>query len=47
VRLADRVSVPVEEEIVRYRETGKRLNTRYFNDQISFEERVNFTFENM
>jgi len=47
VRLADRVSVTVEEEIVRYRETGKRLNTRYFNDQISFEERVNFTFENM
>jgi hypothetical protein len=46
-RLADRISVPIEEEIARYRETGKRLNTVYFKPEISFQERVDFNFGNM
>ncbi len=46
-RLADRISVPIEEEIIRYRETGKRLKTVYFKDEITFQERIDFNFENM
>jgi len=46
-RLADRISVPIDEEIDRYRETWKRLNTAYFKPEISFDERVEFTFSNM
>jgi hypothetical protein len=47
VRLSDRISVPVEDEIVRYRAAGKRLGTPYFKDDISFQERVSFTFDTM
>ena len=44
VRLADRTSVPVTEEIDRYWETGKRLQTPYFVDSISLQERFDFSF---
>ncbi len=46
-RLSDRISVPIEEEIQRYRETGKRLHTPYFKNDISREERAEFNFSNM
>lgn len=46
-RLSDRISTPIEEEIERYRETWKRMNTTYFKKDISFQERVDFTFANM
>lgn len=46
-RLADRISTPIEEEIERYRETWKRLNTTYFKKDISFQERIDFSFANM
>ncbi|MCX6825591.1 MAG: HD domain-containing protein [candidate division SR1 bacterium] len=47
VRLADRISVPVGEEIKRYRETGKRLGTPYFKKNITWKERIDFSFVNM
>lgn len=43
-RLADRISVPIDQEIERYRETGKRLGTPYFNKDITWQERVDFSF---
>ncbi|HBB03484.1 TPA: hypothetical protein DCZ39_01075 [Patescibacteria group bacterium] len=46
-RLADRISVPIDQEITRYRETGKRLGTKYFNKDITWQERVDFSFANM
>jgi HD superfamily phosphodiesterase len=46
-RLADRISVPIEEEIQRYWETGKRLGTPYFNPEISWEKRRDFSFAKM
>lgn len=46
-RLSDRISTPIEEEIERYRETWKRMNTTYFKKDISFQERIDFTFTNM
>ncbi len=46
-RLSDRISTPIEQEIWRYRETGKRLQTPYFKSDISFEERIDFNFNNM
>lgn len=46
-RLSDRISTSIEEEIERYRRTGKRLKTKYFNSDISFKERINFSFWNM
>lgn len=47
VRLADRISVPLEDEIQRYRDTGKRLNTPFFNQSMPREERENFSFDKM
>ena len=44
VRLSDRTSVPVTEEIDRYRETGKRLKTPYFVDGIDLKDRLDFSF---
>ncbi len=44
VRLSDRTSVPVTEEIDRYRETGKRLGTPYFVDGIDLKDRLDFSF---
>ncbi|MDP2103656.1 MAG: HD domain-containing protein, partial [Candidatus Gracilibacteria bacterium] len=44
VRLADRMSTDISTEVRRYWETGKRLNTPYFKGDISFEDRVNFSF---
>lgn len=46
-RLSDRISTPIEEEIERYRETWKRMNTAYFKRDISFQERIAFSFVNM
>lgn len=46
-RLSDRISVPIEEEIKRYWETGKRLGTTYFKKDISWKERAEFNFANM
>ncbi|MEI6774716.1 MAG: hypothetical protein WCL18_08285 [bacterium] len=46
-RLADRISTPIQQEIERYRETGKRLGTVYFNNKITWQERIEFTFANM
>lgn len=46
-RLSDRISVPIDEEISRYWETGKRLGTKYFNKDITRQERVDFSFANM
>ena len=46
-RLADRISVSTQEEIKRYWETGKRLGTTYFKKDISWEERIDFSFANM
>ncbi len=46
-RLSDRISTPIEEEIERYRETWKRMNTTYFKKDIPFQERVDFSFANM
>lgn len=47
VRLSDRTSVPVTEEIDRYRETGKRRGTQYFIEDIPLKDRIDFTFSNM
>ena len=44
VRLSDRTSVPVTEEIDRYRETGKRLGTPYFVENIDLKDRLDFSF---
>lgn len=46
-RLADRISTPIEQEIERYRETWKRMNTPYFKKDISFQERIDFSFANI
>lgn len=46
-RLSDRISVPIEQEIQRYWETGKRLGTVYFNKNITRQERIDFSFSNM
>ncbi len=43
-RLADRMSTDISTEARRYWETGKRLKTPYFKEDISFEDRVNFSF---
>ena len=47
VRLADRISVPLRQEIQRYRDTGKRLNTLFFNTSMPLAERENFSFDKM
>lgn len=47
VRLADRISVPLKDEIQRYRDTGKRLKTPFFNESMPLEERENFSFDKM
>lgn len=44
VRLADRMSTDISTEVRRYWETGKRLKTPYFKQDISFEDRINFSF---
>lgn len=44
VRLADRMSTNISREARRYWETGKRLKTPYYKREISFEERINFSF---
>lgn len=46
-RLSDRISVPIKEEIKRYRETGKRLGTSYFKQDITWKERTDFNFAKM
>lgn len=43
-RLADRISTDAITEIERYRKTGKRRGTAFFNPKIDFEDRVNFRF---
>lgn len=45
VRLADRISIDIREEIRRYRDTWKRKNTPLLKDSISFEDRTNFSFD--
>ncbi|UFX83314.1 HD domain-containing protein [Candidatus Absconditicoccus praedator] len=45
VRLADRVSTDVREEVRRYWETGKRRNTPLIKDGISLQDRVEFSFD--
>ena len=47
VRLADRISVPLQDEIQRYRDTGKRLKTPFFNQTMPVSERENFSFDKM
>lgn len=47
VRLADRISVPLQDEIQRYRDTGKRLGTPFFTTSMPIEERENFSFDKM
>jgi hypothetical protein len=44
VRLADRMSTDITEEVRRYWETGKRLKTPYFIKGIPFEDRAHFSF---
>jgi hypothetical protein len=44
VRLSDRISTDPIPEIERYWETGKRLNTPYFKNTISFQDRIDFNF---
>lgn len=44
VRLADRISVPVTQEIDRYWATGKRLGTPYFIEEIDLKDRLDFAF---
>ena len=46
-RLADRISTPIQQEVERYRETGKRLGAKYFNNNITWQERIDFSFANM
>jgi len=46
-RLADRISTPAVPELERYRATWKRFKTPFFNKNISFEDRKNFTFGQM
>ncbi len=43
-RLADRISTPAIPELERYRDTGKRMWTSFYNPDITFEERKNFSF---
>lgn len=43
-RLADRMSTDISTEARRYWETGKRLKTPYFKKDISFDDRINFSF---
>ncbi len=45
VRLADRISTDVREEVRRYWETGKRRNTPLIKDDISLQDRVEFSFD--
>lgn len=45
VRLADRISVPLTEEIDRYRETWKRLKTPFFFPETDINIRMNFSFD--
>lgn len=47
VRLADRISVPLKDEINRYRDTGKRLGTPFFLPEVPLEVRMSFSFDNM
>ena len=47
VRLADRISVPLKDEIQRYWDTWKRLNTPFFNQSMPLSERENFSFDKM
>ena len=44
VRLADRISTPIEEEVRRYWETGKRLKTPYFKKEVALSDRISFSF---
>lgn len=46
-RLADRISTPAVPELERYRATWKRLWTPFYNPNITFEDRKNFTFGKM
>ncbi len=43
-RLADRISTPAIPELERYRDTGKRMWTTYYNPNITFAEREAFSF---
>lgn len=43
-RLADRISTPAIPELERYRETGKRRWTTFYNPDITFAEREVFSF---
>ena len=47
VRLADRISIPLKDEIQRYWDTWKRLNTPFFNQSMPLSERENFSFDKM
>ena len=47
VRLADRTSVSICDEIQRYRDTWKRLGTPLFNPDIPLIEREEFSFDKM
>ena len=47
VRLADRTSVSICDEIQRYRDTWKRLGTPLFNPDIPTTEREEFSFDKM
>jgi hypothetical protein len=49
VRLADRISVPLKDEIQRYWDTGKRMipPTPFFNESMPVKERENFSFDKM
>jgi hypothetical protein len=44
VRLADRMSTDIKEEVRRYWETGKRLKTPYFVKGVPFQDRTDFSF---
>ena len=39
--------MPLQDEIQRYRDTGKRLGTPFFNTSMPIEERENFSFDKM
>lgn len=45
VRLTDRISTDVREEIRRYWETGKKRNTPLIKDNVSLQDRVEFSFD--
>ena len=45
VRLADRISTNIIKEVRRYWETGKRRNTPLLSEKVSFQDRINFSFD--